>query len=195
MKKKIPTGAKREIRKLLMVVGAGLLAGALVVGAMVYRSYAPRRYVVKNVLLAPDILTGRASLRDIDPHTRLERSWVFTNVDFFRVDPKNGFVNRYSVAPQSYETFYRAIEKKRSIKERPELRAHFEGKRVSSLVLSLSPTGRYAASYHPQQFQQVEFSSDGQLIRIELQEAGTWAYFHAGGLGVEALDLFAKGAS
>jgi hypothetical protein len=176
---------KVEIRKLLLFAGAAALIAGVAVGAVVWRATGSQ-YLGKRVILAPDILTGERSLSELEPVSRLQRAWVFSRVDFY-----DGQRRHHEVKPEAYAVFYGMVAAQKSVRRAEDLACHFEGQRVMRLVLSLDPTGRFAAAYSPRQCVEVQFSPDGELFRVEVAKG--WAYFHSPGIGHEAKQLFVGG--
>ena len=170
-----------EIRKLLLLVGAAAVLGAVAVGVMVGKPALGRR-TGKSVVLAPDILTGELQLTE----SELQRAWVFSRVDFYDAARRH-----HEVRPEAYAAFYEMIAGEKSVRKADELACHFEGVGVPTLMLTLDPAGRFAAAVSPRQVLRVEFSPDGQLCRVEGR--GGWSYFHMPGVGHEAQRLFVRG--
>lgn len=188
-----------EIRGFLILLGVALVVGGGVVSWTAITHGNAGLYLGKNVLLSPDLLTGRTSLKELDPTSRLQRAWVFDRVEAIRYDAAQGQYVHKPVSGDRYAKLYKHIAEARSLRERPErLATSFNSQEVMRLVLTLSPKGRYAAAFSPQQFQEVQVTPTGDLCRIELHEGNgrghRWAYFHCPGISREA-NYLARGSS
>jgi hypothetical protein len=169
-----------EIRNFLIAIAAGtaLAAAAVVAG----RYYFDRRgvYNPANLLLLPEMM-GNTIISDRDPETHVRRDWSFDQVELASLDGERRLLPR-----EVYRELYSLVAKQPS--EPARLRFFENG--VYRLHISLSPAGRYAASYEPHLFQQVEVTEDGQHMRIQLlfgRDEIQWVYFKGVGEPLAAL--------
>lgn len=172
---------RREIRNFLLAIGAGLLIALAAIGGGAYCHDRRGVYTLANVLLAPEMM-GDTKLFDRDPSTHIEREWRFDQIEVATSDGAT-----YPLSGEAYGRLYALVAKQRSGPATPEL---FE--KGYKLSLTFSPAGRYAASYEPRLFQEVEIAPDGDHFRVELVIDGAerrWAYFHLPSGGGQIADL------
>lgn len=142
------------------------------------------RYLASHVLFAPDLLTGRAKPADVEPKSRLVRSFVFERVEVLSGGALTEREHRRSLSPQLYARFYQKICDERSLMDNPqELEASFQQRGVIQLFLILTPQGSYAAEFGPQCQQTVQISPQGGLVRVQREMGGSeWIYFRVPGV-------------
>jgi len=170
----------REIWQFLMVLLAGVIFACALVYWMVRGEAVDKQMSVAQVLLSPDTietLSNRAIAGGKDrPPEYLIESIKFTHLDDAT---KKWATERVDIGP--YRAFYKEIERDRGVIDPPEaLLQSFQSAQTSKLALYMKYFAPLVQEGKVEQFQEVEFNSEGSGYRINLHVdtgAMQWVYF------------------
>lgn len=170
MKDSLGLSAKGKIGALLVVVLSAVLFGGLAAVLMVINYSPSATYLLKNILLSPDV----AETLDGKPV-------YFDHIEFSRWDPIGRGMLTDVVDMEKYRTFYKSVEGDRSLEEVPaELSADFYRAHPSRITLFVRSEG---SSSKIKPFQTVEFAPENDYFRVEMHvdsydQESKWAYFY-----------------
>lgn len=185
----MPSG--QQIRTLLVVLFAGVTAALLLSGVLLYYYSPSGRYLVKEALLEPNLLTT-LSYNDTNNKTGGMSRFVYDGLIFTYYDHKvrkqDAMIN-----PELYERFYYIINKDKSILDLPDeaIVAFNKGNPVS-LSIIVRTESHAAWQSEIKVFQKLEISPS-DYYRIELHEETSknkLVYFYRPGIYQETLHLF-----
>lgn len=167
----------RQIRNLLAVLSIAVVAAAGVSAWMLYHYNPSGRYLAEDILLAPQLI-GTASMDK-------KGNIVFKGVQYISADNQE-----LSVSQDSYNAFYNAIGKERSLQPIPEEASKaFASGKIPLLVLKIQRNGTVET------FQEVQFAPQGDYYRVQLRVAGDegdWVYYHRKGVKEEVEKIFSS---
>ena len=156
---------KKQIRDFLIVIGGGILAGVLVVLALI-NIYGPSQtFLAGNVLLSPEVLNTP--------------SFGFEEVEFLYFDAPSTQWKSKKIPISVYGSFYELVRKDESVTD------SFDD----------SPPARILIKAQKEIFQQVEFAADGKHYRAQLKDAEAgkeWALFSHEGVLQKLKSLFGE---
>lgn len=186
---------KKQIEKLLGVLGAGLVAGILIALTMLYYYNPNGSYVAQNVLLDPE---NAYSLRFIEPGPKgkSEGKYVFEGIYFNYQDPATKQLKSIRVKKEGYAAFYNLISNEKSIAEPSiEVQRLFNQVNPAALLLKVRSVGDDSAKGVETVFARVDFAESGEYYRIQLRQAAPgaeWIYFRHPKILQEAFDIFTR---
>ncbi len=169
-----------QIKNFLSVIIGGSLCGLLVVLGLLYTYGPTSTYLAKNVILSPEVLekmwynTSSASTQG-----QMAR-FSFKEIEFLHFDQDTSAWNSQELSIKTYGEFYQLVKGDKGSSENEELKTLFDQTPVATILIKASTNGGAAFRSIDENFQQIEFSSDGQAYRVELKEndkAESWAYF------------------
>jgi len=168
-----------QIRNFLTVIIGGALGGILIVMALLY-AYGPSdTYKAQNVLLSPKVLeklwynTTSASTQG-----QMNR-FSFKEIEFLYFEKDSPKYVTKPVPLSRYGKFYELVKGDLGTVQNEALQKHFDEAPSATILIKATSNGGSARTI-TENFQQVQFSSDGQSYRVELKDedqAENWAYF------------------
>lgn len=197
MENSIPPTAKRQIRNLLGVLFAGVFA-AVVFALFMLHNYNPTgRYLLKNVLLSPQ-MTSLLAYDDINPKTGSQTRFVFDQIEFAIWNSDKKDWKKIRVNTEQYKQFYESIQDDTSILDvKDDVVNLFYKSNPLILTLSVKSESGGDMTKATKTFQTVQFVNEGDYYRVELREQGNtegWAYFYHPGIYAETSKLQAPRA-
>ncbi len=179
---------RKEVRNLLLVMGSAVACALALALWMLYQYNPTGRYLAKNVLLSPQIMS-QISYPETDPKTGATLRYVFDSFEFSYFDTAKKTWSHSTVKPEAYREFYQAVAEDVSILPiSEEMRALFSKTPPTTLLVHMHQGG---ATDGKITFQEVDFAPGGDFYRIQLRvEAETWAYFFHPGIERYAKAVF-----
>lgn len=183
--------SRRQVTRILSVLGSAVLLGCLLVIGMIYWWGAGGTYTVADVLLAPEMLEklayssqGKAA-RDID-------KLVFDSITYRSFDRSTSQWLNVPVTPSTYHRFYDLVARDRSV-QAITTASRFDT--THPTILTIWVRTQNARTAERRAFQEIEISSPGDLYRVEMHDSSAtpWAYFEHPGIGQIAYRLFMQG--
>lgn len=162
---------KSEIRGLLFLLLASVLAGILMTGFFLWHYDASTHYRLSEVLLEPTLLQG-LNYKDAQKETS---RYVFDHIELKRPGGQREPINL-----AHYGAFYQLLEGDQSILPTANEMDAFRQERLLSLLIYVRMASASEKRVGPKLFQLVEWVPEGDLYRVELHEqnpGGNWAYF------------------
>jgi len=168
-----------QIRNFLTVIIGGTLSGVLIVAALLYIYGPTNTYKAENALLSPTVLeklwynTSSASTQG-----KMNR-FSFQSIELLYFDKPSSRYITVQVPLERYGRFYNLVSGDIGTTESVELARLFDQTAAATLLITASTNGG-SSSAIIENFQQVQFSPDGDYYRVELKEedkANNWAYF------------------
>jgi hypothetical protein len=179
MKNSLETSTKGRIGALLAVIGSAVLLGCLGAAFMVM-SYGPSgNYLLKNVLLSPQVA-----------ETLKGNPVILERLEYSHWDAVKKQWRTQSISFEQYQAFYELVNGDQSLIVTPEILDAFYRTHPSSLNLFVrSETDPHSRS---KPFQRVQFADNSEHFRVELHmdvkdESEKWAYFYHPNLDATAL--------
>lgn len=167
----------KQIRNLLIVVGAGVFGAFLLAYVMVVYYGPSGRYQTKNVLLEPGIIEG-LTFQDLNPDTGKFSQYSMDRIELLYFEDVGNQWIRKALTLDTYRQIYEVISGDSSVMEvSDEIQGLFHLKTPATLSLVVrSETGDGAKA-----FQEVQFVNRGNYYRVLLREESkkqNWAYFY-----------------
>lgn len=91
--------AYQQIKRILILLACAIGCGVATIGLMLYTAQTERRYVLADVLIAPELLP-RIALHE-NPHV-----WRFDTMEFAFVDPTTQQLTTRTLTPNTYAHLY-----------------------------------------------------------------------------------------
>lgn len=179
---------KKQIRNLLMILGAGLFGGILLSLFMLYRYGPEGHYLLKNALLSPEVIAQISA-----PKNGKLKHFSQTNIDKIEYSYQDLETKKRTVIPvdkTNYTSFYQKIADDKSLLEiPPEVMSAFTQMPESSLNLIVKDSSNDSSH---QIFQEVQFLYKGDYYRLQLRDSKTshWIYFYHPHIYEEAFHQF-----
>lgn len=183
----------KQIRVLLGVLGAGLVAGVIIALSMLYYYNPTGSYLAKNVLLDPE---NAYSLRFIEPGPKGKSlgRYTFEGVYFSYFDPIQKITKSIAVPREKYAAFYQKIAHEESIVDPSyEIQSQFNQPHQGVLAVKVRSVGEDSSKGIEITFSEIDIVNAGDYYRIRLRQSGPgseWAYFYHPGIYQEALNIF-----
>lgn len=179
----------RQIGNLFFVLIAAVVSGVLVVAAMIHYWGPEGGYALHDVLLAPDVLP-QLSYGSSGTNTKNSERLVFDAIDFKYFDSMHHQWETRPVPVGVYERFYALIKGDRSLTDPGQAAGRFDASHASRLTIWIRPSNGSSADRRI--FQEVSFSTEGSLYRVELhgQKSGEWIYFEHPAIQPSLMALF-----
>jgi len=169
---------RSQIRNLLAVLAAAVLAAGAISSWMLYHYNPSGIYYAQNVLLAPQLL-GQAP-------TSKKGGMAFQGVEYIYAEGSSE--QKINLTKNLYQAFYDTIAPEKSLDPvSDDVIAKFGKGKVSRLVLKVQKNGS------EEDFQEVHFAPQGDFYRVQLRmegDEGNWAYFYHPGIAAEVRKLF-----
>lgn len=182
-----------QIKVLLGVLGAGLLAGVLFALSTLYYYNPSGSYIAKNVLLTPQ---QAYALRFIEPGSkgRAEGKYAFEGIYFSYFDDIQKQQKTFPISQEQYESLYNLIANESSIVYAgDDVQSLFTQAPPATLTLKLQSIGEDLTKGGGVAFYAIDFANNNDYYRIQLRQSGPgmhWAYFYHPGIYQEILKLF-----
>lgn len=180
---------KRQIRNLLFVLMFGI-AAALMLSLFLVINYGPSgRYLVKNVLLSPDLVSTLA-YTDNNRKTGGSSRYVFDGIEFTYHTPAENKLQTLYIDPHTYEKFYRMISSDKSLAEVPP---QFNQSKTAALLIKARTESHAEWQDETKIFQEVRFFPDQDYYQIQLRDhamADPWVYYYHPQIYQKALNIF-----
>jgi hypothetical protein len=172
---------KGEARKLLLVLGSGVVAACLVAAFFVLHYGPSGRYLLSRVLLEPDILS-KLNYNDYDPKTGANDRFVFDQIAVEYHDHASKKLQKRTIDVGTYAEIYAVLHADRGIGD-PDQKIETYFGQEPKVKLQISVRTESSAKWQAiaKVFQEVQFAEQGDYYRVELheQQAGAhWVYFH-----------------
>ena len=161
----------RQIKVLLLVLGAGLTAGILMSLLMLYYYNPTGSYLATNVLLDPD---NAYTLRFVEPGAKAksEGRYVFEGMYFSYFDKSVIELKTIPVAKDKYAEFYKLIANDRSIVgPTEEIKNLFNQGHPASLILKIRSVGDDSSKGIDKIFTNIDLVNEGDYYRIQLRQS------------------------
>lgn len=186
---------KKQVRNLLMVIGSGVGLALIVALAALYLYNPTGRYLVKNALLAPSVLSQMAYLESNEGR-KGNSLLIFDAIEYSFYDPTLKKMQKRFVKDSAYSAFYQQIAEEKSMEsETDEIIAAFAIPYPASLTIYVKSENEASWQGFKKAFQQVQFAMQGDYFRIALHEqdvAQRWIYYYYPGIYQMALQHFAQ---
>jgi hypothetical protein len=187
----IPSSSK-QIRNLLIVILVSILCAGYLAVTMIYHYGPSGRYLVSNILLAPETLP-LLSYKESSKTTGKQNLLVFSDIEFAYWLSKPKSWQLYNATIASYQQMYEIIKNDSSVGEpADEVKSRFQSSPPATLTLRVR-NSEANKSQQSKGFQAIQFASDSDYYRIELhgeQTAISWIYFYHPGIYHDAIALF-----
>lgn len=177
-----------------MVVSAVVVA-MCVLSLMAWKVKTSGTYEAKALLISPKAIE---TMKEYHPISDRE-AYVFNRVEFEILDAQGGHWLRRTIPVEHYVHFYEAVMANRSVADlSEETLQKFEERLLGRMVVTLRPKdmpfGTEGAEKNLVIFQEVQFSSGGNLFRISVEEKqgepARWAYFENPQISVLVIEDF-----
>lgn len=184
---------KRQVRNLLSVLSFSILSAFLIAGLLLY-AYGPSgRYLVKQALLSPDLMTS-LNFNDSNHKTGGMSRFVFDGIELSLYDSQTKKMQNKPISLDGYKKFYELVANEKSLKSPPEeVESSFRKMPIASLLINIRTDSHAAWQDETKIFQEINFLVEGDYFRIELREeqnsGGNWAYYYYPGIYQKALNL------
>jgi hypothetical protein len=180
---------RKEIRNLLLVIGSGV-GCALALALMMLYFYNPTgRYLAKNLLLSPQIMS-QIAYPETNAQTGEIARYIFDGFEFAYYEPVKKEWLSASVGREAYTEFYNAVSEDLSILPiSEEMQELFKQGTISSLRVHM----REERAKGRIRFQEVDFAAGGDFYRVHLRQQASeeaWAYFFHPGIERYARAVF-----
>lgn len=189
----ISSSVRRQIRNLLLVFFCAVGMAFLFSVFLIYNYGPSGRYLVRNVLLSPDLLTTLA-YNDTNSKTGSSSRFVFDGIEYSFYDSKEKQMKYLQIDLELYRQFYNLVDGDKSILEIPhEILAAFTQEEMPSLVIKVRTESHAPWQDETKEFQKVNFVAEGDHYRIKLHEersAEMWVYFQHADIYHSTLKLF-----
>lgn len=178
---------RQQIRNLLVVFGGGILCAFLIIGTVLFYYGPTGEYILKNILLAPDI-TKQLTFTSKDSKTGQVQRFSFDRIEFSFYNAAKKMKQNVKIDPRLYQEFYKMIENDKSLLDVPNQIETLFDKSAAMLTLYVHAEG----SSEKKVFQQVHFSNNGDYYRIQLQDenAPKWIYYQHPHIYQNSINLF-----
>lgn len=169
---------RSQIRNLLTVLAAAVIAAGAISGWMLYHYNPSGIYYAQNVLLAPQLL-GQTPIAK-------KGGIAFQGIEY--IYPEGGSEQKINLSKNLYQAFYDTIAAEKSLDPvSDDVIAKFGKGKLPRLVLKIQKNGSL------EDFQEVHFAPQGDFYRVQLRmegSEGNWAYFYHPGITPEVAKLF-----
>lgn len=168
-----------KIRALLTVLISGVVCAFLVSGLLLYYYGPSGRYLVKNALLAPELMTSLA-YNDTNKKTGGNSRFVFDGIEFSFYDDQAKMQRLIQISPGAYKNFYDLVMADKSLLNVPEAVLALFEKAATILTIKVRTESHAAWQDETKVFQVVQFSDEGNHYRIKLHEEPSpneWVYY------------------
>lgn len=185
MKESLKVSTKGRIGALLAVIASGVLFAFLAAAFMVVYYGPSGTYLLKNVLLSPEMA-----------ETLNDSPIIFERLEFSHWDASSKQWSMQEVNLSQYKTFYKLVQGDQSLESAlPEVIDAFYRVHPSSLTLFVRTVANPHALIKP--FQIVQFAERKDYFRVELHvetpdESTRWAYFYHPDIESQVKDLFTQ---
>lgn len=180
MKNSLETSTKGRIGALLAVIASAVLLGCLSAAFMVMNYGPSGNYLLKNVLLAPQVA-----------ETLNGNSFILEHLEYSQWESSGKQWSTQNISLEQYKAFYQLVEGDQSLEAiSPEVLDAFYRTHPSSL--SLFVRSESDPKSHIKPFQVVQFADNQEYFRVELHmdvkdENSKWAYFYHPNMDSKAL--------
>ncbi len=166
-----------QIRRLLFILGTGVLAALIVAAALVWRYDIASGYTLHDILLSPDTIQVLQERGEKGQKGSFPR-FVFNGLSLRYYDTDAKQWREQPVSLKEYQMLYEVIDNDQSIGNPSEDIAN-QFRTGYAATMSILTHSEKDSSTHS--FQQIQFSSLGDYYRVELrqesQKSEQWAYF------------------
>ncbi len=181
-----PLSVAKQLREFFTLIIGSVLAACLCVAALVYYYGPTGEYLVRNILLSPEVISD-LSYKDVDQETGSSMRYMFDAVDFEYVDARDGKWQIRLIPMKAYADFFNMVSAEKSLSVvTPETEALFGNFGMATLSLKVKPkAARAALQGEGRVFQEVHFANGSDFFRVELHNEGPetqWAYFRYEGI-------------
>lgn len=171
--------SKREIKRIISVLGAGVVFALMLTLFLIYNYGPSGRYNLYTVLLEPDILM-QLNYNDKNPVTGGQDRYVFDRLEYN--DPMNRIMGQ-TINLTDYEKFYQTIKSDKSLNAPvdPELEGLFRQPPPATIYVYVRTESPAAWQKNAKIFQDIQIANQGDYYRVELhemKEGEHFAYFH-----------------
>lgn len=181
--------AKRQIRNLLAVFISGIACAFLLSVFLVYNYGPSGKYIVRNALISPDLVTI-LSYNDTNVHTGGMSRFVYNGLEFSYYDSKAKQQKIIQLDPDQYNKLYQSIISDSSILEAPSDVTALFSKDPAALAIKVRTESHAPWQDETKDFQRVEFVNDFYRIKLhEEKSADQWVYFKHPGIYQEVLNI------
>jgi len=169
----------KQIKTLLYVVGAGVIAAAALSLSMLYYYNPTGAYSAENVLLAPEAAYGL----NYSDSSKVKGKVRFDRIEFEYWEVSTRKSKMVMVDKENYAAFYNLVKGITSVVNPDEaIVSRFGVGHPAKLVIKVMEDGKTANI-----FSQVEFAEDSDFFRVKLRQQGSgtsweWAYFSSPGM-------------
>jgi hypothetical protein len=181
----------KQIRNLIIVLLLGISSAGILTGFFLYYYGPSGTYLLKNVMVSPDMING-PSFDDRNPATGKVTKFVFSQIVFSYWDQGQRKWHRSFVSVDDYRLFYDKFADMKSLEADTAAVSTFLSSPPAKLTLHARLSDK-DANKTEKAFQEVQFSYEGNLFRVELHTQATgheWAYFYHPHIYQEVLSLF-----
>jgi len=176
--------AQSQIKSLILVMTLSVVAAFGILGLFVWYYSPSSNYLVKYVLLSPDIMP-EISYNDYNPKTGGKSRFVFDDLIYTYFEKVTNQWHTSAVSLEEYKNIYRQIANLSSLDGDTE--QFFGGPEQTILTIKVKTESNAAWQVVDKDFQTVQFSKD-DYFRVELHEQNPgkhWAYFYMPGIYAE----------
>lgn len=189
------TGKNRDIRNLLVVLGASVVCASMIAFLFIYYYGPSGRYVAGHTILDPSIVQ-EINTQESDPKNRQKVHFVFDHFEFSYFDSKTGKMRTLPVTMQMYQKFYGLISSEFSVEEKKGKIEQLFIRSHPTLLTANMRTLNGSSPSNTKVFQVIEFVEE-DYFRVQLhdkQEQGEWVYFFRKNSYHDAMQLFTQSA-
>lgn len=177
----LKSGADNQLLHLALVICSAICIGLLLTVSLVYFHGPSGKYVLGNVVLAPEVL-DKLNYNDKNPKTGQSDRFVFDHIEFTWYEDEVKEWKKLQVDKEKYATFYNAYRDQSSLLDPSEdILALFKGPFNASIALKVKTESSSSWQADSKDFQEIQFVFQGNYFRVKLHEQNPgdhWVYFY-----------------
>ncbi|MBA3957758.1 MAG: hypothetical protein H0X51_05115 [Parachlamydiaceae bacterium] len=185
--------AKNQIRNLILVIFSAICGAFILSGVLLYQYGPSGRYMVRNALLSPDLLTT-LSYNDTNIKTGGLSRFVYDGMVLSLPDSKSKQTREIQIDPAHYQLLYQQISSDTSLGTVPDsISTLFSKETPATLTIKVRTESHAEWQDESKAFQKLQFATEGNFYRIELHEEKSpdqWIYFNHPDIYQKALKVF-----
>lgn len=183
---------KKQIRRFLSVIAAGVIFGFTIVSFFLYGFDSTGQYAVKNILISPSTLS-QLGYSEKNPKTGGESRFVLSGIV---QEQFNESLQRWIEHPISlgiYQEIYNLIQNDLSLEDQGTIEALFSTEKPLKMIIMVRTETNGGLQSVEEVFQEIQIIRNAEYYRIQLREDSHdthWTYFRHQGIYDLAVQLF-----